>query len=328
MYNLLKKCLFSFSPETSHYLALKSLSVMSQLGVSHFLPKPIHQPQTIMGIHFPNPIGLAAGLDKNADYIDALASVGFGFIEVGTLTPKPQAGNPKPRLFRLVPEEAIINRMGFNNKGVEYAADRLSRIKYKGILGINIGKNKDTPNEKAVDDYVFGFRKLGKFASYITVNVSSPNTNGLRDLQQAQALMQLLSALKEEQQHFLTQSGRYVPLVVKISPDVSNEMLGEMADVFLQCKMDGVIATNTSVDRAAVSHSPFAAEAGGLSGAPLRSKSSDIIRGLYQLLGSEIPVIASGGVTNANDVKEKLACGAKLVQVYSGFIYNGWNVFK
>ncbi|MFZ2314314.1 MAG: quinone-dependent dihydroorotate dehydrogenase [Gammaproteobacteria bacterium] len=321
MYSLLKYILFKLNPETAHQLSLILLSIAHRLGLTHFFKTPINNPIMLMGISFPNKIGLAAGLDKNADYLSALASLGFGFIEVGTITPKPQAGNPKPRLFRLIKEKALINRMGFNNKGMDYVANRLEKTNYQGILGINIGKNKDTPPEKAVDDYIACFRKLWKYASYVTINISSPNTPGLRDLHQIDALTTLLSTLKKEQ--LAVASQKYVPLVVKISPDLSEEALADTAAVLLEQKIDGVIATNTTLDKSAVSGSVFASEAGGLSGAPLKTSSTKVVEKLNHLLKGSIPIIASGGIMDNQAIEEKYQAGASLVQVYTGLIYNG-----
>lgn len=323
IYKLIRPLLFKLDPEFTHKLALTTLQWAYSLGLLRFYQKPAHHSSTIMGLTFPNRIGLAAGFDKNGDYIDALAALGFGFIEIGTITPKPQPGNPKPRLFRLIKHKAIINRMGFNNKGMNHAAKKLKIIKYKGILGINIGKNKETPNEKAMDDYIACFRKLAPFASYITINISSPNTVGLRDLQEQSSLKPLLAALKKEQTVFEQQYHRYVPLVVKISPDLTDNELKNIAEILLERKIDGVIATNTTIQRDVVPDSSYANEQGGLSGEPLRTKSTAVIKQLYAHLGEQIPIIASGGVMDKTAVQEKLNAGAKLVQVYSGLIYSG-----
>lgn len=318
MYSLLKNILFKLDPETAHTIALKSLQLTHALGFK-WNKNLKADPISLMGLTFPNKIGLAAGLDKNADYIDALASIGFGFIEIGTVTPKAQAGNPKPRLFRLVEQEAIINRMGFNNKGAEYVVERLKQTRYRGILGINIGKNKDTPNEKAVEDYVYCFKLLSPFASYITINISSPNTQGLRDLQHGELLLNLLSTLKLEQ----AAAQKYVPLVVKIAPDLNSEALKQTADILLKTKIDAVIATNTTLSREGVQTSIYASEAGGLSGRPLARRSTEVIQTLGEIFKGQVPIIASGGVMDANTARAKLQAGAKLLQVYSGFIYSG-----
>jgi len=328
MYSLLKKLLFTLDPEKSHYAALHGLKIANCMGLTKLIYPSFSQPRTIMGLTFPNPVGLAAGLDKNGDYIDALGALGFGFIEIGTVTPKPQIGNPKPRLFRLTEQEAIINRMGFNNKGIEHVVSRLEKTKYKGILGINIGKNKDTPLEKAIDDYLTGFRAFWKFASYITINISSPNTPGLRDLQQDDLLKSLLCVLKQEQQSVLLNHKKYVPLVVKIAPDISEEELHSIAAVLLKEKVDGVIATNTTIQREGVENSPYAKEAGGLSGKPLLTRSTQVISHLNAVLQDQIPIIASGGVMDEQAAQQKYAAGAKLLQVYSGFIYSGPGIVK
>ena len=323
MYSLIKKCLFMLEPERSHYLAMQSLQLSYQLGLTRFLPAIPAKPKTLMGLSFLNPVGLAAGLDKNADYVDALAALGFGFIEIGTVTPKPQAGNPRPRLFRLTEQEAIINRMGFNNKGMEYVANRLERTHYRGILGINIGKNKDTPLENAVDDYLLGFRRLWKYASYITINISSPNTPGLRALQQSEALNRLLAALKQEQAIIARTQNKHVPLVVKISPDLSEQALHDLARALIQQKIDGVIATNTTTERHGIEHSLYSKEAGGLSGKPLQARNIEIIKQLRSMLPNTIPIIGVGGVIDAASTQEKIEAGAALVQIYTGFIFQG-----
>ncbi len=321
-YSLAKKFLFRLDPEVSHQVTLKSLRLLHRC---HLLPHfpPAKSPHQVMGLTFPNPVGLAAGLDKNGDYIDALAALGFGFIEVGTITPKPQQGNDKPRLFRLTEQEAIINRMGFNNKGLDYLVERLQKTKYTGVLGINIGKNKQTPNEQATDDYLLGFRRVAPFASYVTINISSPNTQGLRELQESDKLKSLLSVLKNEQRAFQQSQKKYVPLVVKIAPDLSPEQVGEMAEIFLQEKIDGVIATNTTLSRAGVEQSIYASESGGLSGRPLLHSSTDIVRQLHMILRDDIPIIACGGIFSKEDALAKLAAGARLIQIYSGLIFAG-----
>lgn len=328
MYSVIKKILFQLDPETSHTFSLRSLEFIERLGLLRLLSPIPANPRSIMGLTFKNPIGLAAGLDKNADFVDALSALQFGFIEIGTVTPKAQEGNPKPRLFRLTKEEAIINRMGFNNKGVDYVAMKLKKMRYRGILGINIGKNKDTPIENALDDYLIGFRKLWSFASYITINISSPNTPGLRDLQQSDLLNHLLHALKKEQSLIFKTHQKYVPLVVKISPDLSTQELEELASIVLQQQMDGVIATNTTIDREGVLTSPYAKEVGGLSGKPLTMRSTQIIAKLHAILQNKIPIIASGGVMDIKTAQEKLAAGASLLQVYTGFIYQGPRIIR
>lgn len=325
MYNILKNILFKLDPETAHRLSLNALQCLHRCKLMHAFvsSKPFSKPCQVMGLSFPNPIGLAAGLDKNGEFIAALGTLGFGFIEIGTLTPKPQAGNPSPRLFRLIKEQALINRMGFNNKGIEHAVKTLEKTHYNGILGINIGKNKDTPLERAADDYMIGFRELWKFAHYMTINVSSPNTAGLRDLQQRDALTELLHLLKKEQARITKQHNKYVPLVVKISPDLSTDELAEMAEVFLQQHIDGIIATNTTLDRQHVKDSVYANEAGGLSGKPLQARSTAALQQLHTFIQGRIPLIASGGVMDIQSAQAKIDAGAKLVQVYTGLIYAG-----
>ncbi len=322
MYKQIKNILFKLNPEYAHAIALTLIKFVNNLNLTRlFFKNTPSQSFPLLNLIFPNKIGLAAGLDKNGDYIDALASLGFGFIEIGTVTPKPQKGNPKPRLFRLVEHEAIINRMGFNNKGIDYVVNRLKKTKYKGILGINIGKNKDTPNEKAVDDYLLGFNAFWRYASYITVNISSPNTPGLRALQEKESLEQLLSALKNAQANIHALKNKYVPLVVKISPDLTDAALEELAHVLLAQKIDGVIATNTTIHRD-ITHA-HANETGGLSGKPLQDRSTDIIKKLAGLLNNRIPIIAVGGIHDEASAREKLNAGAQLLQVYTSFIYQG-----
>jgi dihydroorotate dehydrogenase len=317
MYSILKKILFCLDPETAHKVSLESLKLLANLGF--ISPSKATKPVELMGLKFPNPIGLAAGLDKNGDYIEALAALGFGFIEIGTVTPKPQSGNPKPRLFRLVEEEALINRLGFNNKGLDYVVNRLKKTKYKGILGVNIGKNRDTPIENAQDDYILGFRAVAPFASYVTVNISSPNTAGLRDLQQSDLLSILLKKLKQEQ----SLQKKYVPLVVKIAPDLLPDDVKNIADILLHEKIDGVIATNTTVSREGVESSSLAKETGGLSGKPLTHNATQIIKNLALALNNKIPIIGCGGISSAKDGGDKISAGASLVQVYTGLIYQG-----
>ena len=323
MYSLIRQLLFLLDPETAHTVTLELLNLFYRLGLTRFFTVNISAPHMCMGLHFKNRLGLAAGLDKNAEYVEALASLGFGFIEIGTVTPKPQVGNPRPRLFRIVKARAIINRMGFNGKGVEFVASQLKKIKYDGVLGVNIGKNKDTPNEKAVDDYLICMQALWPYASYFTINISSPNTPGLRDLQQANYLSALLSRLKQEQLVIQKQHQKYIPLVVKISPDLSDDELRGSAEIILAEKMDGVIATNTTISREGVSQYPEAKEAGGLSGAPLTARSTDVIKKLNSILQNNIPIIGVGGVMDKASAETKLNAGAELLQVYTGFIYAG-----
>jgi len=336
MYSLLRSCLFQLPAETAHHLALESLRVSNRAGLSCLLSASVPAlPRTVMGIEFPNPVGLAAGLDKNGDYIDALAALGFGSIEIGTITPRAQPGNPQPRMFRLPQAGAIINRMGFNNHGVDYLVERVRASKLfqnkqagkaGAVLGINIGKNKDTPAERAVDDYLHCMRKVYALADYITVNLSSPNTPGLRDLQFGEPLRQLLGALKDEQQKLSVEHGRYVPMTVKIAPDMANDDIDNVAAALRELKLDGVIATNTTIARDAVAHLPHGAEAGGLSGAPLTQKSTAVIRELARALAGALPIIGVGGVMTGADAAAKITAGAALVQVYTGFIYAGPNL--
>jgi len=325
LYSLLRPLLFTLPAETSHTLTLPLLDIAAGTGLIRLLaPQPSHATaRAVMGLQFPNAVGLAAGLDKNADHIDALAALGFGFIEVGTLTPRPQPGNPRPRLFRLTPERAIINRMGFNNKGIDHALAAIARSRFRGILGINIGKNFDTPVEKAADDYLICMRKCYSAASYIVVNLSSPNTPGLRSLQFGDDLQRLLGVLKAEQAELAVQHGRKVPLVVKIAPDLSDDEIGLIAVALRDNEIEGVIATNTTLDRSQVQSSVHKDQAGGLSGAPLVDKSTHVIRVLHAALGASIPIIGVGGILSGDDAAAKIAAGASLVQIYTGFIYRG-----
>ncbi len=329
MYSLLRSILFQMDPEKSHHFSLNALSTMEKLHLSGLLAARVaDNPRKVMGIEFKNPVGLAAGLDKNGDYIDALASLGFGFIEIGTVTPKPQEGNPKPRLFRLPEHQAIINRMGFNNMGVDYLVNRVQQAKYQGVLGINIGKNKDTPNERAVDDYVHCMEKVYAHASYITVNLSSPNTPGLRDLQFGEPLKRLLEELKNTQQRLKTQHQKTVPLVIKVAPDMSSDDIKDVAGSLLAFELDGLIATNTTISRDNIKSHPLAKEAGGLSGAPVCQLSTQTIQQFTALLGDKVPVIGVGGITDAQSAKDKVLAGAQLVQIYTGFIYRGAGLIK
>lgn len=317
---LLQKLLLTLPPEFAHRVALSSLNTLYQLNLlPYFFKKPTPAPVQCFGLTFQNPIGLAAGLDKNGDYLDALGALGFGFIEIGTVTPKPQVGNPRPRLFRLPEQQAIINRMGFNNKGQDYVVRQLEKCNYSGVLGVNIGKNRETPLKLATQDYLLGFNTFSDHADYITVNISSPNTPGLRDLQHIDALTALLSTLKATQ----LQKSRYVPLVVKLSPDLSENDLEAIAAVLINTQMDGVIATNTTLSREGVEASPFASEAGGLSGVPLNQKNTAIIKTLAKALNNKLPIIACGGIQSANDLLEKKNAGATLFQAYTGFVYEG-----
>jgi dihydroorotate dehydrogenase len=324
IYSLASPLFFQFDAESVHDFTLKSLKNAERLGILRLYPAPpVCQPRQVMGITFPNAIGLAAGLDKNGAVIDAMAALGFGFVEIGTITPRPQPGNPKPRLFRVQEAQGIVNRFGFNNLGVDNLIENVKAAKYKGVLGINIGKNFDTPNEKAVDDYLICMRKVYAYASYITVNISSPNTKNLRALQEKEALSNLLATLKLEQLKLADTHGRYVPIALKIAPDLEQSQVNEIADLLMIHKVDAVIATNTTLSRDAVKGMKNADEAGGLSGAPVREKSTLVIGQLSRRLQGALPIIGVGGILSGADAVEKIAAGASLVQVYSGLIYKG-----
>jgi dihydroorotate dehydrogenase len=323
-YPLVRPVMFGLDAETAHNLTLKALKAAQASGLLGLAAAPmVASPRRVMGLDFPNPVGLAAGLDKNGECIDAWATLGFGFIEIGTVTPRPQPGNPKPRLFRLPKAQSIINRMGFNNHGIDTLLANVARTRYRGILGINIGKNFDTPIERAVDDYLIGLRKAYSAASYVTVNISSPNTKNLRDLQQGEELNRLLGALKEEQARLADQHGKYTPIAVKIAPDLEGEQIREIAALFRNHRIDGIIATNTTLSRQGVESLPHGSEAGGLSGLPVREKATAVLAALHRELAGEIPLIGVGGILSGEDAKAKLAAGASLVQIYSGLIYRG-----
>jgi len=289
----------------------------------NLLPRAAGKPVHVMGIDFPNAVGLAAGMDKDGAHINALAALGFGFIEIGTVTPRPQPGNPKPRLFRLPAAQAIINRMGFNNLGVDNLVKNVAASRFSGVLGINIGKNKDTPNAQAVDDYLACLDKVYVHASYVAVNISSPNTQGLRELQKDEALDALLSAIKLRQSELAQQHGKYVPIALKIAPDLDDAQIAAIAALLMMHRIDAVIATNTTLARNAVAGLPNADEAGGLSGAPVRSASTRVIQALAHHLEGEVPIIGVGGILSGADAQEKIDAGASLVQLYSGLIYKG-----
>lgn len=323
LYSIVKPFLFQLDAERTHDITLKSLKLTEKLGLLKLNVAPVCQPRKVMGLTFPNPIGLAAGLDKNGAVIDGLAALGFGFIEVGTVTPRAQPGNPKPRLFRLKEAEGIINRFGFNNLGVDNLVENVKAANYRGILGINIGKNFDTPNEQAANDYLISMEKVYVHASYIAVNISSPNTKNLRDLQEKDALAHLLSTLKQAQSQLADRHGKYVPLALKIAPDLTELQVIEIADLLMQYQIDGVIATNTTLSRHQVQGHPFASEQGGLSGAPVRDLSTVVIQHLSKRLAGALPIIGVGGILSGADAVEKIAAGASLVQVYSGLIYKG-----
>ncbi len=324
IYPLARPLLFALDPEVAHNYTLNSVSWAYKLGVMPWFSAPeLIKPVRIMGLEFKNALGLAAGLDKNGDYIDALGALGFGFVEIGTVTPRPQPGNPKPRLFRLPEQQAIINRMGFNNAGIEHLLVQAAKRKFNGILGINIGKNADTPIADAAQDYLIGLRKSYALADYVTVNISSPNTQNLRQLQQGDEINRLLAVLKAEQAVLQAQHGKYTPIVIKIAPDLSEVELKHIAKLLREHAFDGVIATNTTIDRAMLGDHPLAREAGGLSGAPVKAKATQVVAALKSELSDAVPIIAAGGIMTAADAQEKFAAGASLVQIYSGLIYQG-----
>ena len=322
MYSLVRPILFRFDAEKAHHFTLNSLRAAEKLGL---LPKVDSHPRPteLMGLQLPNPVGLAAGLDKNGECIDAFATLGFGFVEIGTVTPKPQTGNPQPRLFRVPEHQGIINRMGFNNHGIDAAIRNIEKSAYRGILGINIGKNAVTPIENAADDYLICLEKAYAHADYITVNISSPNTKNLRALQGGDELTALLTALKDKQAQLAASHGRYVPLAVKIAPDLDETQIADIAHVVQNVEMDGIIATNTTIDKTALGNHPLAQEQGGLSGLPVREKSNLVLRRLAEILGSTVPIIGVGGIVCGEDAAEKLRLGATAVQLYSGLIYQG-----
>ena len=315
-YALARPLLFSLDPETAHHAAL----TLSRFSVR---ARVAERPVTAMGIRFPNPVGLAAGLDKDAAHIDGLARLGFGFLEVGTVTPRAQPGNPRPRIFRIVQKDALINRFGFNNVGVDAFLANVARTRWRGILGINIGKNFDTPLERASDDYAFCLEKVYGAASYVTVNVSSPNTKGLRDLQQERQLEELLDRLSHARERLARSYGRRVPLVLKVAPDLEPEQIRTIADAVLRCRFDGLIATNTSVSREGVEGLPHADEAGGLSGAPILERSTRVLSSFSERLAGKVALIGAGGILSGEDARRKIGAGADLVQLYTGLIYRG-----
>jgi dihydroorotate dehydrogenase len=324
IYPFFRPLLFTLDPETAHDVAFASLDVATKFGIARAFARHVPEsPVTAMGLSFPNRIGLAAGLDKNAAHIDGLATFGFGFIECGTVTPRPQPGNPRPRLFRVPEAEALINRLGFNNDGVERFLANTGRASWRGILGINIGKNFDTPNARAVDDYLACLRAVYARASYVTVNISSPNTKGLRDLQSEEMLTSLLTALKAEQRMLADRHGKYTPIAVKVAPDLSAPAIEGIARVLVRRKADAVIATNTTVSRDAVKGLPHVDEAGGLSGRPLRAQATAVVAKLAKALDGSLPIIGVGGILSGADAREKIDAGATLVQIYTGLIYRG-----
>ena len=326
LYSLARPLLFTLAPERAHELTLSLLKSTRKLGlVRQNVPA---KPVTCMGIQFPNPVGLAAGLDKNGAYIDALAELGFGFIEIGTITPRPQSGNPHPRLFRLPKAKAIINRMGFNNDGVDKLIENVKAANYKGVLGINIGKNADTPVENAVDDYLICLEKVYNYASYITVNISSPNTKNLRSLQSGDALTELLSTLKTRQLELADEHHHYVPIVLKVAPDLDSEDILFISKQLIEYKFDALIVTNTTLSREGVEDLPHGDEAGGLSGAPVFEKSTACLAEFSKALDGKVPLIGVGGILTGDQAVAKKEAGASLVQIYSGLIYTGPKLVK
>ncbi|MDM8560177.1 quinone-dependent dihydroorotate dehydrogenase [Candidatus Parabeggiatoa sp. HSG14] len=329
MFSLLRPLIFTLPPEIAHHFTLHTLNKFHNFKLPELVFGKIPQlPCTVMGLKFPNPVGLAAGMDKNAEYIDSLATLGFGFIEVGTVTPRPQRGNPHPRLFRLPQAQALINRMGFNNNGVEKLLEHVKKARFNGILGINIGKNFDTPLENAIDDYLIGLHKVYAHADYVAINISSPNTPGLRKLQQEDELERMLAALKKAQQQLAIEYNKYVPLAIKIAPDLNEEELIKIANTLLTYEIDGVIATNTTLSRVGVENLVYAKEKGGLSGAPLLTQATQVVQQLSATLQGKIPIIAVGGVMSVADAQEKFKAGASLVQIYTGLIYRGPGLVK
>ncbi len=324
IYSLTRAFLFALDAERAHHLGLKAIELAYRSGLNPLLadrPKPL--PTTAFGIDFPNPVGLAAGLDKNAEYMDALAALGFGFIEVGTITPLAQEGNPKPRMYRLVDRQAVINRLGFNNHGVDRLVRNIECSRFQGVLGINIGKNKDTPNERAVDDYLICLERVYSLATYITVNISSPNTQGLRDLQEESVLTRFISTLREAQERLGAVHGKRKPMLLKIAPDLTATEMDGIAEVVLKTKIDGLICTNTTIDREVIAGHALAEQTGGLSGKPLLARATAVLHGMHQRLGKECPIIGVGGILSGPDASSKFDAGASLVQFYSGMIYRG-----
>ncbi|MGJ8620431.1 MAG: quinone-dependent dihydroorotate dehydrogenase [Methylophilaceae bacterium] len=323
LYHFAKPLLFQLDAERVHDMTLKGLNLAEKLGLLKCYQQPACQPREVMGLSFPNAVGLAAGLDKNGAVIDGMAGLGFGFVEVGTVTPRAQPGNSQPRLFRLPEAQGIINRFGFNNLGVDQLVKNVVAAKYQGILGINIGKNFDTPNELAVNDYLLCMEKVYAHASYITVNISSPNTKNLRELQEKAALSSLLSQLKQAQNRLANQHQKYVPLALKIAPDLTEAQIDEIAGLLIEHEIDAVIATNTTLARDKVQGLQYAEEKGGLSGAPVREQSTLVIQLLSKRLQGALPIIGVGGISSGADAVEKIEAGASLVQIYSGLIYQG-----
>ena len=329
LYRLARIGFFQLDAEKAHNLAIENFKRFNGTPLDLFYRQQLpHRPVECMGLTFRNPVGLAAGLDKNGECIQAFDAMGFGFVEVGTVTPRPQSGNDKPRIFRLLDSEGIINRMGFNNLGVDNLIENIKKAKFDCVLGINIGKNKDTPIEKGTEDYLICMEKVYQYAGYIAINISSPNTPGLRSLQYGEALDQLLSALKEKQAELAEKHGKYVPLALKIAPDLSDDEISQICQSLIEHDIDGVIATNTTLDRSLVEGMKNANEAGGLSGRPVQLRSTEVVRRLHEELGDKLPIIGVGGIDSFVAAKEKMMAGAKLVQVYTGFIYHGPGLVK
>ncbi|HEX4895306.1 MAG TPA: quinone-dependent dihydroorotate dehydrogenase [Solimonas sp.] len=323
MYELARNLLFRLDAEQAHHLAIESFRRFPALSTAPFACASVSAPVELLGLKFANRVGLAAGLDKNGECLRAWSRLGFGFVEIGTVTPRPQPGNPKPRMFRLPKHQGIINRLGFNNRGVDYLLQQVQEADFQGVLGINIGKNADTPIEKAADDYLIGLRKVYAAADYVTVNISSPNTKNLRDLQDEQKLRELLGSIDRARAELAQRQGRRKPILVKIAPDVSDAQLDGIALAARECGIDGLIATNTTITRPGLDAEPLARETGGLSGAPLRPLAEDTLRRLRARVGADYPLIGVGGILSGADAAQRRAAGADLVQVYSGFIYRG-----
>jgi dihydroorotate dehydrogenase len=324
VYALVRPFLFCLDAERAHDLGLAAIETAYRTRLEPLLaarPQPL--PVRAFGLSFPNPVGLAAGLDKNGAHVDALAALGFGFIEVGTTTPRPQPGNPKPRMFRLPEVEGVINRLGFNNDGVDALVRNVERARFGGVLGINIGRNKDTPNERAVEDYLTCLERVYARASYVTVNISSPNTQGLRDLQQEETLKRFIGTLREAQERLAAQHGARTPMLLKIAPDLSEAEQDAIAEVAIASGIDGLVCTNTTIDRTAVAGRRYAGESGGLSGKPLFATSTAVLRGMARRLGGRIPLVGVGGIVTGGDAAAKIDAGASVVQFYTGMIYRG-----
>ncbi|PSW38410.1 quinone-dependent dihydroorotate dehydrogenase [Photobacterium phosphoreum] len=329
LYRIARSAIFQLDAEKAHDLAIQNFSRFTGTPLDLFYRQHVPERSVeVMGLTFKNPVGLAAGLDKNGECIDAFGAMGFGFVEVGTVTPRPQSGNDKPRLFRLIPAEGIINRFGFNNLGVDNLVENVKKSTYDGVIGINIGKNKDTPIEKGAEDYLICMEKVYQYAGYIAVNISSPNTPGLRSLQYGEALDDLLAQLKQKQIELADIHGKYVPLALKIAPDLDDQEIIQVCESLIRNKIDGVIGTNTTLDRTLVEGMDHCDEMGGLSGRPLQNKSTDVIRKMAIALDGALPIIGVGGIDSAMAAREKMQAGAQLVQVYTGFIYHGPRLVK